>query len=448
MQQVPLLIGPAAEPNRRRVMLKVSGEALMGSQGFGIDPAVLQTVAREVAQAALQGVEVAVVVGGGNFFRGVNRRGGARGATPGAGERAAADSRGAPGAGRARCTEPARPPARGSWPATAGRAGASRRAQSALEGLGVATRVQTAIEMREIAEPYLRRRAIRHLEHGRVVIFGAGARARPRRRQTPLGQVASWGVRTGNPFFTTDTAAALRAAEISADAFFKATKVDGVYDCDPTHNPNAKLHRKLSFRDVMERQLAVMDETAITLCKENSIRVVVFNLTKSGNILRALDHCMISAGREEYHHSWRWATAASSSGGWHCAAAAYPGGLISLPLFGLASIPAWTGPFGSLVATSVLMPKASFLGHLSGILAGYLLASGALAWLGPWPSLGMLAAALLGFAAQAARAGQVALPAGAPGAAALGSCLKPPTSAAADVESGGGGGGGARGVKI
>lgn len=241
-QPAPLHRARAPAPSRpqqlkyKRVMLKVSGEALMGSQGFGIDPAVLQTVAREVAQAALQGVEVAVVVGGGNFFRGVNRWEGL--------DRATADYVGILATVmNAICL------------------------QSALEGLGVATRVQTAIEMREIAEPYIRRRAIRHLEHGRVVIFGAG---------------------TGNPFFTTDTAAALRAAEISADAFFKATKVDGVYDCDPTHNPNAKLHRKLSFRDVMERQLAVMDETAITLCKENSIRVVVFNLTKSGNILRAM----------------------------------------------------------------------------------------------------------------------------------------------------------------
>ncbi|EFN58166.1 hypothetical protein CHLNCDRAFT_141978 [Chlorella variabilis] len=219
-----------------RVMLKVSGEALEGAQGFGIDPAVLQTIASEVAAAASEGVQIAIVVGGGNFFRGVDRWAGL--------DRATADYVG--------------------MLATVMNAICL---QSALEALGVQTRVQTAIEMQEIAEPYIRRRAIRHLEHGRVVIFGAG---------------------TGNPFFTTDTAAALRAAEINADAFFKATKVDGVYDSDPATNPAAVLHRRLSFRDVLERELHVMDETAITLCKENDIPVVVFNLTKPGNVLRAI----------------------------------------------------------------------------------------------------------------------------------------------------------------
>lgn len=217
-------------------MLKVSGEALEGSKDFGIDPAVLQSVAREVAAAAREGVEIAIVVGGGNFFRGVTRWDGL--------ERATADYVG--------------------MLATVMNAICL---QSALEAEGVATRVQTAIEMQEVAEPYIRRRAIRHLERGRVVIFGAG---------------------TGNPFFTTDTAAALRAAEIGADAFFKATKVDGVYDADPMKNPDAKLHRHLSFREVMVNNLEVMDGTAITLCKENSIPVVVFNLMRPGNILEAL----------------------------------------------------------------------------------------------------------------------------------------------------------------
>jgi uridylate kinase len=221
----------------KRVMLKVSGEALEGSGTYGIDPAVLKSVAKEVAAASREGVEIAIVVGGGNFFRGVNRWDGL--------ERTTADYVG--------------------MLATVMNAICL---QSALEAEGVATRVQTAIEMQAVAEPYIRRRAIRHLEKGRVVIFGAG---------------------TGNPFFTTDTAAALRAAEIGADAYFKATKVDGVYDCDPVKHPErAKLHRRLSFREVMMNNLEVMDETAITLCKENNIPVVVFNLTRPGNIVQAL----------------------------------------------------------------------------------------------------------------------------------------------------------------
>ena len=220
----------------KRVMLKVSGEALEGSHEYGIDPGVLQSIAKEVADAVRCGVEVAIVVGGGNFFRGVDRWDGM--------ERATADYVGMLATVmNAMCL------------------------QSALEHEGVQTRVQTAIEMQEIAEPYIRRRAIRHLERGRVVIFGAG---------------------TGNPFFTTDTAAALRAAEIGADAFFKATKVDGVYDKDPVKNPEAVLHKSLSFREVLLKDLNVMDDTAITLCKENSIPVVVFNLHTAGNVVAAL----------------------------------------------------------------------------------------------------------------------------------------------------------------
>ncbi|KAL3132498.1 hypothetical protein ABBQ32_009044 [Trebouxia sp. C0010 RCD-2024] len=204
--------------------------------GFGVDPQILRFVAREVAAVMVQGLQVAIVVGGGNYFRGANAWDGL--------ERATADYIGM----LATCMN-------------------ALSLQAALESAGVETRVQTAIEMREIAEPYIRRRAVRHLEKGRVVIFGGG---------------------TGNPFFTTDTAAALRAAEIGADAFFKATKVDGVYDCDPNKHPNAKLHRKLSYNQVTTQDLDVMDQTAITLCKENSIPVVVFNLTTAGNIIKAL----------------------------------------------------------------------------------------------------------------------------------------------------------------
>ncbi|KAK9843258.1 hypothetical protein WJX74_009360 [Apatococcus lobatus] len=223
-------------PKFKRVMLKLSGEALQGGMGFGVDPKVLETVAKEVAAAHTKGVQVAIVVGGGNYFRGANKWTGL--------DRATADYVGM----LATCMN-------------------ALSLQSALEGQGVPTRVQTAIEMREIAEPYIRRRAVRHLDRGMVVIFGAG---------------------TGNPFFTTDTAAALRAAEIDAQAFFKATKVDGVYDQDPERYPGAKLHKQLSFRDVTLQGLRVMDETAITLCKENNIPVIVFNLKTPGNIMRVL----------------------------------------------------------------------------------------------------------------------------------------------------------------
>lgn len=217
-------------------MLKLSGEALQGGMGFGVDPKVLNAVAREVGTAAKQGVQVAAVVGGGNYFRGASAWDGL--------ERATADYVGM----LATCMN-------------------ALMLQSALEKQGVATRVQTAIEMKEIAEPYIRRRAIRHLEKGRVVIFGAG---------------------TGAPFFSTDTAAALRAAELDVNVFMKATKVDGVYDCDPVSNPDAKMHKRLQYSDVMTQNLRVMDETAITLCKENDIPVVVFNLYTPGNIMRAL----------------------------------------------------------------------------------------------------------------------------------------------------------------
>jgi len=220
-----------------RVMLKVSGEALAGKSGFGIDPEVVQKIAREVAEASIGGVQVAIVVGGGNFFRGAAHEG--KGL-----DRASADYMG--------------------MLATVMNA---INLQAAVEANGVPTRVMTAFSIQEVAEPYIRRRAIRHLEKGRVVIFGAG---------------------TGNPFFTTDTGAALRAAEINAQAVLKATKVDGVYDSDPMTNPNAKLYESLSFETVQRLGLGVMDLTAITLCQENDIPVVVFNLFKEGNIVSAL----------------------------------------------------------------------------------------------------------------------------------------------------------------
>jgi len=218
------------------VLLKVSGEALQGNLGVGLDPAVLDSVTREVAAASQNGVQVAIVVGGGNFFRGQDAWLGL--------DRASADYMGM----LATCMN-------------------ALGLQSALERHGVDTRVQSAIEMRSVSEPYIRRRAIRHLEKGRVVIFAAG---------------------TGNPFFTTDTAAALRAAEIGAEALLKATKVDGVYDHDPKKRDDARMHEKLSYRQVQLDRLQVMDATAFTLCEENHIPVVVFNLLQEGNILKAV----------------------------------------------------------------------------------------------------------------------------------------------------------------
>ena len=221
----------------RRVMLKVSGEALAGEEGFGIAPDVVKAIAREVAEAALSGVEVAVVVGGGNFFRGAEKEGNGL-------DRASADYMG--------------------MLATVMN---SLNLQAAIESKGVPTRVMSALEIKEVAEPYIRRRAIRHLEKGRVVIFGAG---------------------TGNPFFTTDTGAALRAAEINAQAVLKATKVDGVFDSDPKKNADAKLYKTLTYETVRRLGLGVMDQTAITLCEENDIPVVVFNIARDGNIVNAL----------------------------------------------------------------------------------------------------------------------------------------------------------------
>jgi uridylate kinase len=221
----------------RRVLLKLSGEALMGDLGYGIDPKVVQEIAQEVADVISNGVQIAIVVGGGNIFRGV------KAASAGM-DRATADYIG--------------------MIATVMNA---MTLQDALEQMNVPTRVQTAIAMQEVAEPYIRRRAIRHLEKGRVVIFGAGS---------------------GNPFFTTDTTAALRAAEIDANVIFKATKVDGIYDSDPHINKDARRFQTLTYSHVLANDLRVMDSTAIALCKENNIPIMVFDISVSGNIRRAI----------------------------------------------------------------------------------------------------------------------------------------------------------------
>ncbi len=221
-----------------RVLLKLSGEAFADPEiGYGIDPGTVKRVAQEMADAHADGIEVAVVVGGGNIFRGVSQA--AKGM-----DAAYADYMG--------------------MLATVINGLALR---DALEKQGVPTRVQSAIAMQQLAEPYIRLRAIRHLEKGRVVVFAAG---------------------TGNPFFTTDTAAALRAVEIGATAVLKATRVDGVYDADPRTNPDAVLHSELTYMDVLARELQVMDSTAITMCKEHGLPIRVFNILVPGNIPRAV----------------------------------------------------------------------------------------------------------------------------------------------------------------
>jgi len=221
------------QPRYKRILLKLSGEALMGSQGYGIDHAVLDTITSEVKEICTLGVEVAIVIGGGNIFRGLS--GAAKGM-----ERASADYMG--------------------MLATVLNALAL---QNVLENKGVVTRVQSAIEMRELAETYIRRRAVRHLEKGRVVIFAAG---------------------TGNPYFTTDTAAALRAMEIGAEVIMKATKVDGVYSADPMKDKTATKFDSLTYLDVLRKDLRVMDATAISLCMDNGLPIIVFNLNVRGNI--------------------------------------------------------------------------------------------------------------------------------------------------------------------
>lgn len=223
--------------NFKRVVLKLSGEALAGKQGYGIDPATVDAIAKQVVEVANTGIQLAIVVGGGNIWRGLSDN--AQGM-----DRVSADYMG--------------------MLATVMNALAL---QSAIEKNGVVTRVQTAINMQQVAEPYIRRRAIRHMEKGRVVIFGAG---------------------TGNPYFSTDTTAALRAAEIDANAILMAKNgVDGVYDSDPKVNPDAKIYTHLSYLDVIQKQLGVMDNTATTLCMNNNIPIVVFNIDTEGSIIAA-----------------------------------------------------------------------------------------------------------------------------------------------------------------
>ena len=221
----------------KRILLKVSGEALMGEQTYGIDPVVATQIAKDIAEIQGMGVETAIVIGGGNIFRGVAAS--ARGM-----DRATADYMG--------------------MLATVINALAL---QDALEQQDVVTRVVTAIEMRAVAEPFIRRRAIRHLEKGRVIVFGAG---------------------TGNPYFSTDTAAALRAMEIKADVIMKGTKVDGIYDADPMVKTDAVRFDRISYQQVLEQGLKVMDATAISLCMDNRLPIVVFNLRTPGNIKRAI----------------------------------------------------------------------------------------------------------------------------------------------------------------
>jgi uridylate kinase len=220
-----------------RVLLKLSGEALQGDRGYGIAPPVIEAIAAELKEVHAVGVQCGIVIGGGNIFRGVAAS--AQGM-----DRASADYMG--------------------MLATVINALAL---QEALESIEVPTRVQTAIEMQALAEPYIRRRAVRHLEKGRFVIFAAG---------------------TGNPYFTTDTAAALRANEINAQIIMKATKVDGIYDSDPMKNPNAKRYDRLSYLEVLQQNLKVMDSTAISLCKDNNLPIMVFNMHEKGNIRRAV----------------------------------------------------------------------------------------------------------------------------------------------------------------
>jgi uridylate kinase len=226
------------KPKFKRILLKLSGEALMGEKSFGIDQKVVQYIAGELKGISDLGVEVAIVIGGGNIFRGLE-------ASAEGMERTSADYMG--------------------MLATVLNALAL---QNALEADGMPTRVQSAIEMQELAEPYIRRRAIRHLEKGRFVIFAAG---------------------TGNPYFTTDTAAALRAVEIGADVIMKATKVDGVYSCDPMKDARAKKFSEITYIDVLKKGLKVMDSTAISLCMDNNLPIIVFSLMKSGNIRKVLE---------------------------------------------------------------------------------------------------------------------------------------------------------------
>ena len=230
-------MNPLPKPLFKRILLKLSGEALVGDMDYGISPTVVQKVALEVKEVRDLGVEVGIVIGGGNIYRGVAAS--AQGM-----DRASADHMG--------------------MLATVIN---SLALQDALEKIGTFTRVMSAVEIRQVAEPYIRRRAVRHLEKGRVVIFAGG---------------------TGNPYFTTDTAAALRAMEVKAQVILKATRVDGVYDTDPLIHKKAKKFEKLSYIEVLQRGLKIMDGPAISLCMDNHLPIIVFNLTEKGNIKRVV----------------------------------------------------------------------------------------------------------------------------------------------------------------
>jgi uridylate kinase len=222
----------------KRILLKISGEAMMGDQSYGVDPSTVDFIAKEIKDAVSMGVQIAIVIGGGNIFRGVE-------ASVKGIERASADYMG--------------------MLATVINALAL---QNYLEKYGIPTRVQSAIEMKELAESYIRRKAMRHLEKGRTVIFAAG---------------------TGNPYFTTDTAASLRAMEIDADVILKATKVDGIYSADPMKDPSAKKYSSVTYIDVLKKGLSIMDSTAISLCMDNNLPIVVFNLRGKGNIRKIIE---------------------------------------------------------------------------------------------------------------------------------------------------------------
>jgi uridylate kinase len=229
---------PQARKSLSRILLKVSGEALLGAEDYGIDPVVLKRVAGEIRDVMARGVQVAVVIGGGNIFRG-------KGLARAGMDRVTADHMG--------------------MLATVMNGLAL---QDALESLGIFARVMSAVRVQEVCEDYIRRRAVRHLEKGRCVIFAAG---------------------TGNPFFTTDTAASLRAIEIGADLLLKATKVNGIYDDDPVRNPRAQRYRTLSFDKVLDDRLGVMDATAIVMCRDNALSLRVFNLMNEGDLMRIID---------------------------------------------------------------------------------------------------------------------------------------------------------------
>lgn len=221
-------------PKYNRILLKLSGESLMGDRNFGLDPKMLERYALDIKAVSALGVQVAVVIGGGNIYRGMNE------------------------------AETGIERAQGDYMGMLATVINGMALQASLEKVGVKTRLQSAIKMEQIAEPYIRRRAIRHLEKGRVVIFGAG---------------------TGNPYFTTDTAGSLRAVEINADVILKGTRVDGIYTADPEKDPSATRYETISFNEVISKELKVMDMTAFTLCQENNLPIIVFDMNKSGNLM-------------------------------------------------------------------------------------------------------------------------------------------------------------------